>query len=325
MKIVILSLLLAVAFSLDVSIDLVSQSPLSLNFTISNPGTTDVTFLQWGTPFEGIWEDMFDIRDEQFNRVTYAGMLVRRGADPIDSEFVTIPAGGMQSVIVDLGENYEFTTTGKYMVRVSLPQYSELVYTADDNQVVVFKLETVPERRPVGAPQGFTNCNTNQVSQITAAITTSTSRASRSLTCLSDASGCSSYYATWFGTYSDGNWNHVTNTVFRPVHNKLAQPISSFNGHCNPAGCGTNVYGYVYPTDNTHTVYMCDLFWRTTNQERINTIIHEVSHFRTYGGTQDYTYGTANCKNLARSNPNNAARNADNICYFASDVSGVNP
>jgi len=316
MKIVILSLLISIAFALDVSIDLVSTSPLAINFTVSNPETTDKTFLQWGTPFEGIWDDMFDIRDESFNRITYAGMLMRRGDVPIDSEFVTIPAGEKRSVVIDLGDNYEFTSTGKYMVRVNLPPYSELLYIPDDNQVEVFKLETVPERRRVGAPQGWTACSQTQISQTNSAITTSISASSRSVTCLNAANGCEPTYRTWFGGYSDNNWNYVTN-VFRQVHNRLNN--FEFNGYCNPSGCGQNTYGYVYPTDTTFTVHLCSLFWSIPN-ERVNTIVHEMSHFNSLGATRDYAYGESACRSLATSNPNNACRNADNVCYFSGYV-----
>jgi peptidyl-Lys metalloendopeptidase len=311
MKIVILSLLIAIAFALDVSIDLVSQSPLTISFTVSNPGTTDETFLQWGTPFEGIWDDMFEIRDEDFNIVTYAGILMRRGEVPIDSEFVTIAAGESKSVIVDLGSNYEFKTTGKYMVRVNLPQYSQLTYENNEKQVEVFQLETVPERKPVGAPQAWTNCNSNQISITNAAISSSITAASRSVSCLN--TGCDTLYSTWFGTYTDSNWNHVSN-IFRQVHARLNN--YEFNGYCNAPQCNANTYGYVYPSDTTFTVHLCALFWSIPN-ERENTIIHEMSHFNSLGRTQDYTYGENNCRNLARTNPNNACRNADNICYFS--------
>jgi len=312
MKIVILSLLFAVAFGkLDVTIDLISQSPLAINFTVSNPTSTDQTFLQRGTPFEGIWTDMFEIRNEKFERLDYVGMIMFRGPVPIESEYITIPAGDMKTVIVDLGENYEFTSVGKYMVRVDMPEYSELIYSSNDNQVEVFQLETVPTRSPVGAPEAWTNCNNNQISQTNAAISTSITACSRSVSCLN--SGCDALYRTWFGGYSDSNWNHVTN-VFRLVHTRLQS--STFNGYCNPSGCGSNTFGYVYPTDNTFTVHLCSLFWSMPN-ERQNTIIHEISHFRTLGGTQDYAYGESPCKSLASSNPNNACRNADNICYFA--------
>jgi peptidyl-Lys metalloendopeptidase len=316
MQIVILSLLFAVcAFGqLDVSIGLVGKNPLTINFTVSNPSQNDVTFCQWGTPFEGVWTDMFEIRDEKFNQLDYVGMIVRRGPVPIDSEYITISAGDMKTVIVDLGVNYDFKSVGKYMVRVNLPLYSELLYAPNDAQVEVFDIETIPAKRQVDAPQGFTNCNANQVSQANSAIDSSISACSRSVSCLN--TGCDSLYATWFGAYSDSNWNYVS-TCYRNVYNRLNN--YAFNGHCNPAGCGTNVYGYVYPTDSSYTVYLCNLFW-TIPKERINTIIHEMSHFSNLAGTQDYEYGETACKALAKSSPQRATRNADNICYFAGYV-----
>jgi len=311
MKIVILSLLISIAFALEVSIDLVSQSPLVINFTVSNPDTIPDTFLQRGTPFEGIWDDMFEIRDDNFNRVDYAGMLMRRGLVPIDSEFITIPAGGMKSINVDLGDNYEFTSTGKYMVRVNLPGYSELFYSHNDDQVEVFQLDAVPERKRVGAPQGWTSCTSTQINQADTSIYNSITACSRSVSCLN--TGCDTLYGTWFGTYTDAHWNHVSQ-IYRRVHDRLN--THEFNGWCNPSGCGSNTFGYVYPSDSTFTVHLCSLFWSIPS-ERENTIIHEMSHFNSLGSTGDYVYGENGCRNLARTNPANAVRNADNICYFS--------
>jgi len=311
MKIVILSLLISIAFALEVSIDLVSQSPLVINFTVSNPDTMADTFLQWGTPFEGIWDDMFEILDADFNRVDYAGILMRRGLVPIDSEFVTIPAGGMKSIFVDLGENYEFTSTGKYMIRVNLPEYSELIYSRNDDQVEVFQLDTVPERKPVGAPQEWYECTNTQINQANTAITNSITACSRSVSCLN--TGCDTLYSTWFGSYTDARWTVVSN-IYRRVHDRLRD--FEFNGWCNPSGCGSNTYGYVNPSDRTYTVHLCSLFWSIPN-ERENTIIHEMSHFTPLGGTGDYAYGETPCKNLARTDPASAVYNADNICYFS--------
>jgi peptidyl-Lys metalloendopeptidase len=311
MKIVILSLIISIVFALDVSINLISTSPLAVNFTVSNPGETDQTFLQWGTPFEGVWDDMFDIRDDKFNRVPYAGILMLRGKTPIDEEFVTVPAGGIRTVTVDLGENYEFTSTGKYMVRINLPEYSELIYSTNDNQVEVFKLETIPERRPVEAPLAYRDCSSTQISQTDAAVRGSITASSRSVTCLN--SGCDSLYRTWFGTQSTTNFNYVS-SVFRNVHARLNG--YAFNCWCNAPGCGSNTYGYVYATDSTYVVHLCSLFWSIPG-ERVNTVVHEMSHFNSLGGTRDYAYGESACKSLAVSNPTNACHNADNICYFA--------
>jgi len=313
MSIVILSLLISLALAqFEVSID-VSQD-LVLNFTVSNPLSYAQTFMRWGTPMEGVWTEMFDIRDEQDNRVDYIGMIVRRGPEPISEEYLTIPAGGFITAMVNLGDNYDFTSVGKYMVRLDLPVYSQLEYTATGIHHAMFQMDTLPIRKPVGAPQGFTNCNANQISQTNSAISGSISESARAFNCLNQ--GCDALYQRWFGTYSAANWNYVS-VAYRNINSRLNN--FDFNGYCNPAGCGSNVYGYVYPTDTTYTVYMCGLFWSRAN-ERVNTIVHEMSHFRPIAGTQDYTYGQANCLSLARQNPNQASRNADNICYMSAEA-----
>jgi len=289
---------------------------LELNFTVSNPFSFPSAFLQWGTPFEGVLTDMFDIRDEYDNKVDYIGKIVRRGPTPINEEYITLPGGGQISTIVNLGDNYEFLSVGKYVVRVDLPQYSDLpvfhTLEGTEDHVVSLTLSTLPIRNPIKKPQGFTNCNANQISQIQSSIQGSITRSARSYNCLNGGS-CYSLSETWFGTYSQGNYDYDTQ-VFYSVNQRLNN--AEFNGYCYPAGCGSNVFGYVYPTDNTYTVYLCNLFFTIAN-ERINTIVHEMSHFRPLGGTNDYAYGKTNCLNLARSNANQASRNADNVCYFA--------
>jgi len=297
---------------LDVNIEILRVDPLELNFTVSNPSSFPFTFLQWGTPFEGVWDDMFDIRDEYNNKVDYIGMYVRRGDTPIEEEFITMPGRSHISTIVNLGNNYEFLSTGKYVVRLNLPLYSELPFTLSDDHVVSLSLKSIPIRNTVTQPQGYTNCGTTQINQIVSAISGSISGSTRSYNCLNQRT-CNALSTTWFGTFSQSNHNFAL-SVFNSIRNRLNN--FDFNGYCNPAGCGNNVYGYVYPTDTTFTVYLCGLFWNVPN-ERVNTIVHEMSHFRSLGGTNDYAYGKNNCMALARNNPNQATRNADNICYFA--------
>jgi len=315
----ILSLLFASVFlfalvhgQMGVKMQTISLEPLELQVSVTNPFSYPVPFLQWGTPFEGIWTDMFDIRDENNNRLDYIGMLVRRGEQPLDEEYLTVPARGTITTIVDLGDNYAFSSVGNYVIRLDLPTYSELIFDSSDEQVVSVMLDSIPVRKPVKQPQGFTNCNSQQISQVNSAINGAISEASRAANCLT-AGSCNALAVTWFGTYNANNYNYVT-TVFRNVNSRLNN--YEFNGYCNPAGCGSNVYGYVYPTDTTFTVYMCGLFW-SRPAERVNTIVHEMSHFSSLGGTNDYAYGKAACMNLARSNPAQASRNADNICYFS--------
>jgi len=257
--------------------------------------------------------DMFDITDEDNNRLDYIGMMVRRGPTPPPEDFINVGAGMSISATINLGDNYEFVTGGKYTVRLNMPGYSDLIST--ENVQLAIQLDSAPIRQQIKGPQGFTNCNANQISQVNSAISGSLSSSARAYNCLYGET-CEALSTQWFGTYSASNRNYAT-SCFNAVYNRLNN--YEFNGYCNPAGCGNNVFGYVYPTDTTFTVYMCALFW-SIPAERVNTIVHEMSHFRTLGGTNDYAYGRSNCLALARQSPNQATRNADNICYFAEDA-----
>lgn len=54
---------------------------------------------------------------------------------------------------------------------------------------------------------------------------------------------------------------------------------------------------------------LASAFWSQAN-ERVNTLVHEESHFNAVGGTQDYVYGKPGCLALAQSNPLQASHNA---------------
>jgi peptidyl-Lys metalloendopeptidase len=314
MSLIFISLLISLALAqFDISIDIISENPLELNFTVTNTESLPQSFLRWGTPLEGVLDDMFDIRDASNTRMDYIGKIVMRD-EPIMSDYITLPAGSSISTTVNLGDNYEFTTVGKFIVKVDLPQFAELPYSATSQVATVFQLNTipVPPKRSM-APQGFVNCNANQISYANAAISGGASECASSYNCL-QGSSCDTRYNRWFGTKSDSNFNFVT-PCFRNINSRLTG--STFNGNCDTSStCSSNTFAYVYPTDSNMVVYLCPLFFSRSG-DRNRVIVHEMSHFRAICGTQDYTYGTTNCLSLARSNPSQAARNADNVCYFA--------
>jgi peptidyl-Lys metalloendopeptidase len=296
----------------NVHIGIVNDNPLELEFTVSNAGAEQAEFLRWGTPFEGVSDDMFDVRDEQNNRLNYLGKIIMRD-EPIAEDYVIIPAGGSLSTTLDLGQSYEFSSVGKYIVRLDFPTYCQLQYSSTDSQVAtVFQLKSVPERRPTGfAPEGFTNCNANEISYTNTAISGGRSESASSFNCLNGGT-CAARYTRWFGTRTTANFNFVT-VCYRNINTALG---GTFNGYCDKTTCAANTFAYVYPTDGTRTVYLCPLFFNRSG-DRNRVIVHELSHFSSICGTQDYTYGESSCLNLARTNPNNACRNADNVCYFA--------
>ena len=71
------------------------------------------------------------------------------------------------------------------------------------------------------------------------------------------------------------------------------------------------------------TIYLCGGFWTSSTigtDSRAGTLVHESSHWTANGGTYDYAYGQANCKQLAITNQYEALFNGDNYAYFAENT-----
>jgi len=203
-------------------------------------------------------------------------------------------------------------------IRHEFGRTSAGVHTGRRSNWIISRLkEVVPFQIP--SPES-TNCNSNEQSQVATAVTGSKAETKNAFNCMSQRT-CDSTAVRWFGLYNRANFEYSTG-MFNRVNNRLVN--YAFNAYCNPSGCGNNVYGYVYPTDPAYTVYLCGAFWRLPG-ERVNTVVHEMSHFRALGDTQDYAYGQPACLNLARSDPFRATHNADNVCYFTAEVSLATP
>ena len=62
------------------------------------------------------------------------------------------------------------------------------------------------------------------------------------------------------------------------------------------------------------------MFWSapdTGTDSKAGTLVHESSHFVADGGTEDYSTGQYETKNLATSDPSSAIFNANSHEYFA--------
>jgi peptidyl-Lys metalloendopeptidase len=171
----------------------------------------------------------------------------------------------------------------------------------------------------LGAAQPKSNCNSGYASQITTSGNNAITAAARGYNYLA-GQACSTsktYYIEWFGACDATRYSRVTNNL-NAVRNGLQ---GNYPVDCAGSSCTANTYAYVYPTDGTHTIYVCAVFWKVTTANCVmdsqpGTLIHEMSHFNNVAGTNDVTYGITNCKNLAKSNPGAATTNADNYCFY---------
>jgi len=270
----------------------------------------------------------------------YIGILERKV--PTMSSFMTLQPNQRIQTSIDLAKGY-WLPSGDYkvsldtMVRVhvgeidfeGVPDLSTFEWypmTSNTVQVEVTQDvsspvwgETAPTNGSLGGPSPKANCNSGtQVSQINTAGSNAITAAQQGLRYL-PAGSCQAKdgYVTWFGACDNTRYTKVRNTLTATISGLQANyPVD-----CAGSSCTSNTYAYVFPSDTTHTVYVCGAFWRVPSRNCVldsqpGTLIHEMTHFNNVAGIGDVTYGVTNCKNLARTNPSQAVNNADNYCFY---------
>jgi len=75
-------------------------------------------------------------------------------------------------------------------------------------------------------------------------------------------------------------------------------------------------------SDGGKVIYLCDLYCKVVEREKLETIIHEGAHHGPayLDDIQPDPYGRRSCQAMAKDNPDKAIRNADNFCYYVADV-----
>jgi len=258
---------------------------------------------------------------------------------PTASDFVTLQPNQTLSVKVDLLKGYWFPQVDQYLISLqstinvyvgefshnyhlanfTLYELTSKVLTVDVVDVgpipALLSPHTSSDTR-VGSVITTNGC-ANNVSLLTTADGHANTLTNRVRTYLNNACNGGAY-VTWMGVCDNTRYTRVRNNF-----NNIGSRISSgYRVDCIGSSCSANTYAYVYPNDSNFWVYVCGAFWRaptTTCQydSRPGTIVHELSHFNSVAGTSDHAYGTTNCQNLAKSNPNQAVTNADSHEYLA--------
>ena len=120
-------------------------------------------------------------------------------------------------------------------------------------------------------------------------------------------------YKEWFGAHTATRFNQVK-AVLTKIRDRMK--TVTFTYDLSGSGCQSGWYAYTHKGDTT--IWFCGQFWAapaTGTDSKAGTMVHEHSH--SDAKTDDVTYGTANARSLAISNPNQAVKNADNYEYFA--------
>jgi uncharacterized Zn-binding protein involved in type VI secretion len=119
----------------------------------------------------------------------------------------------------------------------------------------------------------------------------------------------------WFGDASP----KTRQLMQTRVDNEISQIGKMGAGNFYRAEKGEeDCYAYVYPKDNTK-VYIGNDFGpapATGADSKAGTLVHELSHYKSVGGTKDNAYGKTASQALAKSDPAKAQNNADSFEYF---------
>lgn len=294
--------------------------------TISNPTRHSVRILKWFTPENGVEEPVFNVKVNG-ESVSYTGAYYKRPA-ATGKDYLTLKSGETFTYTVNLGDYYDLTTSGQYVIYYDASSYN--LYNEIGNGVnqpeslssepISLKVDgragkgkpTPPPPPPPGG-NSFKSCTATQQTILITARGQAKTYASDSENYLYGINSGTDRYLEWFGAYLPSRYSTVT-THFKAISNAWDNAGVTFD-----CGCKKPYYAYVYP-NQPYNIYLCRVFWTAPlagTDSQGGTLIHEMSHFDVVASTDDYVYGQAGARDLADTNPDHAIMNADNHEYFA--------
>jgi len=292
----------------------------TLSLEIKNAKAFPVAILRWDTPLDQRFGgNTFRVYFED-KLVPYIGAVVKY-AEPNVYDYVILNTNESITVPVVMHNLYDFSKIGTYKIQfqgyiadyvlpldfAKIPRkrvnfLASSLITSNGVMITTNTPYSQQKRAPYPCSGSETAIQYDAEESLVAMI-------ARAQTVING--GNSPSYQEWFGTFTNARWS-IAEEVIRYIRTN-----NVINYACDDMA---NVYAYVYPTDTSHTIYCCSVFWISDKiggfDTQAGTLLHELSHFNNIGGTGDHAYGTTACRNLAISNPNSAVNNADSYEYF---------
>lgn len=335
---------------LEVADEYVLGQPITVTCWIRNRGAQPVWLLRWGTFLEGLDADFLRITHED-QTITYDGVFVRYG-DPGPESYLQLAPGERVSAQVDISEGYAIAAPGHYEVALrmrahdifedsqgtpprGLADHRSLVLSSSPVELRVVEGgerrltsgERARARSPKMAPTGTTaptgagphppiiiGANPDQITKINAAYAWSYQAIDASISAVWAKKDLSKL---WFGVEDKSRYDSVQSnlkTMKQWMTGAVTIDLTDPGGTCKP-----DIWGYAY--NGGFAIYVCPLFFasKASPKDRMETLVHESGHAAA-SLPGDEVYGREPCKKLAKDDPSHAIKNADNYCYFASDV-----
>jgi peptidyl-Lys metalloendopeptidase len=318
-----------------------SDDDLRLAFTAFNPTDADIKICTRDTPLAGnpgkLLADLFVVQNQAAMVMPYRGKDMKMTEQPGPEEYITIPAGKAVTDVISL-KAYKLAADGTYYIRVKQPKDSHIIYKdvmrtsveVEVTGVAAFEARYAERERARGTEGeqvlaqttagafSFNGCSSSEQATLSQWHEDALHKIASARAC-TEAS-CQAQVDAWFGA-------STTQSQFVAGATAQFNTMASVEGNtiykCESGNsdmrrvCGGSTFAYVYPTDTQQNIYMCDFTFEYPDySEKVQTVIHELSHFNHIGNTNDNAYGESTCINLAQSNFQAAIQTADNVGYF---------
>lgn len=337
----------AAKFSLESHIasesqSLVTGAPFFVLYTLTNVGDSPVAVLTQDTPLEDRIRSPF-VTIEGKVESEYKGVVVKRRSHTEFADFTTLHPGQSISVQINLSQHYNFYSNGNCDITAvssfkvvdahmesapSLESLPEGVRVASNSLTikvqgaVAKKIPSVNGGGVTAQAVNYAACDGTQQASVVRSIANAQTMMGVATTVMEGSP--STPYAKYFentGSVTSSRYDFIRLSMDN-IENEFV--TESYQIDCS---CTDSFFAYVYPSDASHTIYLCAAFWTASEavyqfDSKPGTLIHELSHFNNVAGTDDHAYGQAAVQNLARTDPDRAIKNADSQEYFVESNPG---
>ena len=127
-------------------------------------------------------------------------------------------------------------------------------------------------------------------------------------------------FKTWFGATDKAAREKMITRIDKELALNKSMTLNNFQ---SAPTVDPNTFAYVFPNDPSHIIHIDGAFAGAPavgQDSQAGTLAHEMSHFTSISGTQDYVYGEAGAKKLALKDPTKAMQNADSFEYFIEGI-----
>ena len=291
-----------------------------IKVTLTNDEKEPLSIITANSPFspEPLTEDVLRVNQGGYP-AQFVGHHVNWNYNALDDVTKILYPGESLTNIISVSGRYS-TFTGPVTATVSFPLRLCRELSCDmprliESEPLELSARTYKRRKTIANPNfNFVNCDKKQTVATEAAVKGFPLLEQSAIDYLNAATE-GSKIAEFFGSSSNIK--------------KAVKTYTKSKNHVFDMTCGTidmcgseSVYAFVYP-NQPGMVYFCGQFFKTSNtgwDSRPGVLVHEVSHFKIVGDTDDIVYGRVGARELAKDSPLQTVNNADNFEYFAESV-----